>query len=51
MFIWFSKSIGVCDSNLAELCALKKAMCIFITSRWFNFGRIIFESDSSNVIK
>ena len=47
----FSKSIGVADSNVAELLAVREAMHIFLSSSWMNSHKLIIESDSSNVVK
>ncbi|XP_017974604.1 PREDICTED: 14.7 kDa ribonuclease H-like protein [Theobroma cacao] len=47
----FSKSIGVADSNLAELLAIKEAFIIFTSSRWRNDQKLVIECDSSNAVK
>ncbi|XVF77486.1 hypothetical protein PTKIN_Ptkin14bG0048100 [Pterospermum kingtungense] len=47
----FSKSVGIADSNLAELMAIKEAFELFIGSRWANDFRLAIESDSANVVK
>ena len=47
----FSKSIGVVDSNLAELLAVREALQLFVTSHWASSHKLIIESDSSNVVK
>ncbi|XWS10417.1 hypothetical protein CRYUN_Cryun39dG0075400 [Craigia yunnanensis] len=46
----FSKSVGMEDSNMAELLAVRKAMCLFISSCWAPSHKLIIESDSSNVV-
>ena len=46
----FSKSIGVADSNLAELLAVCKALKVFAATRWASSFSLIIESDSSNVV-
>ncbi|XVF83429.1 hypothetical protein PTKIN_Ptkin16aG0485300 [Pterospermum kingtungense] len=45
--IRFSKSIGVSDSNSAELWAVKEAMSLFASSRWCGTKELIIESDSN----
>ncbi|XVF55660.1 hypothetical protein PTKIN_Ptkin06aG0054600 [Pterospermum kingtungense] len=47
----FSKSIGVADSNLAELLAVKEAFGIFGASIWVNSHALTIESDSMNIVK
>ena len=47
----FSKTIGVADSNLAELLAVQEALKIFASTRWASTHKLIVESDSSNVVK
>ena len=47
----FSKAIGVADSNVAELLAIREALRIFAASKWVSSHRIIIESDSSNAVK
>ena len=47
----FSKSIGVADSNLAELLAVREALKVFTSTRWASTHRLIIESDSTNVVK
>ncbi|XVE60389.1 hypothetical protein DITRI_Ditri05aG0124900 [Diplodiscus trichospermus] len=42
----FSKSIGVADSNLAELMAIREAFLVFLSSPWVNCKALIIESDS-----
>ena len=49
--IVFSKTIGVADSNVAELLAVREAMCIFVSLKWIHSHRMIIESDSSNVVR
>ncbi|OMO61107.1 hypothetical protein CCACVL1_23740 [Corchorus capsularis] len=50
--IWmdFSKSMGIMDSNEAELCAIREAILLFSTSKWANSHALIIESDSRNVV-
>ena len=40
----FSKSIGVADSNVAELLAVRKAMHIFLHSFWMISHKITIEA-------
>ncbi|XVF84598.1 hypothetical protein PTKIN_Ptkin17bG0050200 [Pterospermum kingtungense] len=47
----FSNSIGVADSNLAELMAIREALLLFVQSRWISNVPLIVESDSSNAVK
>ncbi|XVF39326.1 hypothetical protein PTKIN_Ptkin01aG0025500 [Pterospermum kingtungense] len=47
----FSKSIGVPDSNLAEIMAIREALLLFVQSRWISNVPLIVESDSSNAVK
>ena len=47
----FSKSIGVADSNMAELLAVREALQLFVVTRWTPSHKLIIESDSSNVVK
>ena len=49
--IIFSKSIGVADSNVAELLAIREAMGIFVLSKWFHSHKLIIENNSSNVVR
>ena len=46
----FSKSIGVADSNVAELLAVQEVLKLFVASRWASTHRLTIESDSSNVV-
>ena len=46
----FSKSIGVADSNVVELLAVREALKIFVATRCASTHRFIVESDFSNVI-
>ncbi|XVE65734.1 hypothetical protein DITRI_Ditri08aG0023100 [Diplodiscus trichospermus] len=48
--IRFSKSIGVEDSNEAELMAIREAFILFATSRWVQSCSLIIESDSTNAV-
>ena len=47
----FSRAIGVADSNVAELLAVREALRIFAASKWVSSHKLIIESDSSNAIK
>ncbi|XWS71347.1 hypothetical protein CRYUN_Cryun03dG0130500 [Craigia yunnanensis] len=47
----FSKAIGLADSNVAELLAVKEALRLFIGLKWASSHRLIIECDSSNVVK
>ena len=47
----FPKSVGIEDSNVAELLAVREAMRLFISSCWATSHKLIIESDSSNVVK
>ncbi|OMO98831.1 reverse transcriptase [Corchorus capsularis] len=51
--VWmeFSKSIGVTESNEAEICAIREAILMFCASRWVTTHGLIIESDSRNAIK
>ncbi|EOY03714.1 Uncharacterized protein TCM_018827 [Theobroma cacao] len=49
--VLFSKSIGIGDSNLAEVKAIREAFLIFSASRWAIFHSLVIESDSQNVVK
>ncbi|XVF45253.1 hypothetical protein PTKIN_Ptkin02bG0190300 [Pterospermum kingtungense] len=42
----FSKSIGVADSNVAELIAIREAFILFLSSLWALSSKLIVESDS-----
>ena len=46
----FSKFIGVTDSNVAELLAVRKALKLFVITRWASTHKLIVENDSSNVV-
>ena len=46
----FSKAIGVTDSNVAELLAVREALRIFTDSSWVSSHKLTIESDSSNVV-
>ncbi|OMO83173.1 hypothetical protein COLO4_22651 [Corchorus olitorius] len=47
----FSKFIGIADSNMAELLAIKEAFLIFVASEWSTNTELIIESDSLNATK
>ncbi|XVF45785.1 hypothetical protein PTKIN_Ptkin02bG0234500 [Pterospermum kingtungense] len=46
----FSKSIGVEDSNIAELLAIREAFLVFIASPLVVDKKLIIESDSQNAV-
>ena len=46
----FSKSIGIADSNMAELLTIKEAFLIFCALENLSSKRLIIESDSSNAV-
>ncbi|XVF86520.1 hypothetical protein PTKIN_Ptkin18bG0047600 [Pterospermum kingtungense] len=48
VLIRFSKFIGVEDSNVAELVAIRKALVLFLSSPWAFDRELIIESDSRN---
>ncbi|EOY13284.1 Uncharacterized protein TCM_031809 [Theobroma cacao] len=50
IFLLFSMSMGVMDSNTTELLALSKGFQVMATSKWANSHRVVFESDSSNLV-
>ncbi|XVF42703.1 hypothetical protein PTKIN_Ptkin01aG0385500 [Pterospermum kingtungense] len=43
LLITFSKPIGVSDSNMAEVMAVREAMLLFVTSRWVVDHALILE--------
>ncbi|XVE77290.1 hypothetical protein DITRI_Ditri13aG0050500 [Diplodiscus trichospermus] len=47
----FSKPIGIVDSNMAELMAIREASILFISSPWSLTHKLIIESDSANAVK
>ena len=47
----FSKSIGLADSNMVELLAIKEAFLIFSASDWVNEKELLIETDSRNAAK
>ena len=47
----FSKAIGLADSNVAELLAVREALSLFAGTKWATFYRLTIECDSSNVVK
>ena len=51
--VWmeFSKSIGISESNEAEICAIREAILMFCASRWVATHGLIIESDSKNAVK
>ena len=46
----FSKSIGVIDSNMVELFAVRKALMVFVATRWASSHRLVIENDLRNVV-
>ncbi|XVF82159.1 hypothetical protein PTKIN_Ptkin16aG0022400 [Pterospermum kingtungense] len=46
----FSKSIGVEDSNIAELLAIREGLILFLSSPWAQCKELIIESDSKIAI-
>ena len=50
--VWlrFSKSIGITESNEAEIYAIREAMLIFSASRWVPSIGLMIESDSKNAV-
>ncbi|OMO89459.1 hypothetical protein CCACVL1_07816 [Corchorus capsularis] len=47
----FSKPIGLPDSYMAELLAIKEAFLIFAATEWAKEKELIIKSDSKNVVK
>ncbi|XVF83888.1 hypothetical protein PTKIN_Ptkin16aG0529800 [Pterospermum kingtungense] len=45
--IRFSKFVGVIESNEAEYLAIREALILFLSSRWFDNHSLTIESDSS----
>ncbi|XVF77053.1 hypothetical protein PTKIN_Ptkin14bG0009000 [Pterospermum kingtungense] len=48
--IRFSKSIGVTESNFAEILAIREAFILFVSSPWVNCRNLVIESDFKNTI-
>ncbi|XVE65736.1 hypothetical protein DITRI_Ditri08aG0023300 [Diplodiscus trichospermus] len=48
--IRFSKSIGIKDSNVAELLAIREALILYASSIWAQNAALIIESDSKNAV-
>ena len=48
--IVFSKAVGIMDSNLTELLAVREAFIVFAASKWAKTHSLLIESDSSNVV-
>ncbi|XVE91173.1 hypothetical protein DITRI_Ditri20bG0132900 [Diplodiscus trichospermus] len=48
--IGFSKSIGVEESNVVELLAIREAFILFATSKWEQTEALIIESDTMNAV-
>ncbi|OMP09763.1 Peptidase M48 [Corchorus olitorius] len=51
VWIQFSKSVGRCDVNEAEVLAIKEVVILYGASRWAQSHGLIVESDSSNAFK
>ncbi|EOY08506.1 Uncharacterized protein TCM_022983 [Theobroma cacao] len=47
----FFKSVGMADSNLAEIRAKTRVFLIFLASTWNEEYHLVIESDSINVVK
>ncbi|EOY02251.1 Uncharacterized protein TCM_016783 [Theobroma cacao] len=47
----FSKSIGIGDSNIAEVRAIREAFLIFSASKWAMSHSLVIESNSQNAVK
>ncbi|OMO55420.1 hypothetical protein COLO4_36005 [Corchorus olitorius] len=47
----FSKTIGIADSNMAEILAIKEAFLVFVSLDWVKEEELIIESDSQNAVK
>ncbi|XVE88639.1 hypothetical protein DITRI_Ditri19aG0085700 [Diplodiscus trichospermus] len=48
----FSKPIGIADSNIAKLMAIREAFILFVSSpNWCSTHKLIIERDSANVVK
>ena len=47
----FSKAIGLANSNVAKLLAVRETLSLFAGSKWAAFHRLIIKCDSSNVVK
>ncbi|XVF83577.1 hypothetical protein PTKIN_Ptkin16aG0500400 [Pterospermum kingtungense] len=48
--IRFSKEVGIIESNMAELLAIREAFILFLSSPWLNRCTLIVESDSRNAV-
>ena len=48
--IVFSKAVGIIDSNLVELLAVRETFIVFAVSKWAKTHSLLIESDSSNVV-
>ncbi|XVE89676.1 hypothetical protein DITRI_Ditri20bG0015100 [Diplodiscus trichospermus] len=48
--IHFSKSIGIEDSNVPELLAIREALILYASSVWAQNTALIMESDSKNAV-
>ena len=48
--IVFSKAVGIIDSNLAELLAVRETFIVFAVSKWAKTHSLLIESDSINVV-
>lgn len=47
----FSKSLGIDDSNLSKIMAIKEAFVLFVAFSWASSHSLIIEFDSMNVVK
>ncbi|XVF85206.1 hypothetical protein PTKIN_Ptkin17bG0099400 [Pterospermum kingtungense] len=45
------KAIGIADSNLAELFAIRETFILFAATQWSWSHKLFIESDSTNVVK
>ncbi|XVF71505.1 hypothetical protein PTKIN_Ptkin12aG0043200 [Pterospermum kingtungense] len=50
VLISFSKPIGIADSNMAEVMAVREALALFVTSEWVVNYPLILECDSQNTV-
>ncbi|EOY04001.1 Uncharacterized protein TCM_019252 [Theobroma cacao] len=51
VLVLFCKSVGIIDSNKAELLAVREATIIFVASRWCSPHSFILECDNCTVVK
>ncbi|XVF62075.1 hypothetical protein PTKIN_Ptkin08bG0188000 [Pterospermum kingtungense] len=50
VLIKFSKAIGVTDSSMAEVLAIREIVVMFVTSQWVVNESLIIECDSRNAV-